>query len=202
MHPRCLFRIWWKPSALMTRNCSMSCSSWSNANAANSKAGKPRAVKTRPRSNADVCPARNRRLTQFLRSRLLFAIDTGGGRMALVEVVACARTEPGRFALRVAGSPLSDFRCHYVRVCRAVISVAGTPVDSRGHGHDAAHAGRLRSSADRLRLLPRDHRPDPDVSRGGSLAGRREPSEGGLRPADGHVPLQMRVSATHASGCP
>src|SRR5208282_204027 len=130
--PHCLSPIWWRPSALTTRNCSMSCNSWSNANAANSKVGKPKRVKAwavivNPGSNADVCPARNRRLADFFRFVLLSAIGAGGCRMALAEAATCDGQDVGRIALRVADSTVSGFPGHHLCLCRAVVSVAGTP---------------------------------------------------------------------------
>src|ERR1700675_1814913 len=118
----------------MTRNCWMSCNSWSNTSAANSRPGRSTIEKTTigkitTGGHADVCPAWNRRLAYILRSALLFAVGAGGSRMALAEIVARDGTEPGRFALRIAGSSADGFRRHHIRFCRAVVSVAGTPFD-------------------------------------------------------------------------
>ena len=66
----------------MTRSCWMSCNFWSSANAA--KFG---VRKKRPRSRADVRPARNRRLARFFRSALLCAVGAGGSRLALAALV-------------------------------------------------------------------------------------------------------------------
>src|ERR1700681_4677257 len=111
----------------MTRNCWMSCNFWSNANAANSRPGKFTIGKITTGGHADVCLARYRRLAYILRSALLSAVGAGGSRVALAEGIACDGTEPGQFALRIAGSPADGFRCHYIRFCRAVVPIAGTP---------------------------------------------------------------------------
>src|ERR1700738_1236272 len=113
----------------MTRNCWMSCNFWSHANAANSRPGKLTIGKMTTGGHADVCLARYRRLAHFLRSALLSAVGARGSRVALAEVVACDGTEPGRCALRIAGSSAGGFCQRYIRFGRTVVSVAGTPFD-------------------------------------------------------------------------
>src|ERR1700676_1998635 len=107
----------------------MSCNFWSNANAANSRPGKLTIGKKTTGAAADVCCSRYPRLRFILPSALLSAVGAGGGRVALAEGIACDGTEPGQFALRIAGSPADGFCCRYIRFCRAVVPIAGTPLD-------------------------------------------------------------------------
>ncbi len=68
-------------------------------------------------------------VSHFLRAALLFVVGASGSGMAFAEMVANGSTEHGRFALCIARSSIDGCRCHHIRFCRAVISIAGTTLD-------------------------------------------------------------------------